>query len=183
MAVKLRLARHGRKKRPYYHIVAADSRAPRDGRFIERVGSYNPMTNPSTIDLDFEKALKWVMNGAEPTDTVKRILSQEGILMKKHLLGGVRKGAFDEVEAEKRFQNWLSDKNAKVANKKSELEASKRAEAKVKLEAETKIKEERAAAIAKKYAEAAAVEAEKTEEAVENIEATEENTPEETSAE
>ena len=100
MATKIRLARHGRKGRPFYHVVVADSRAPRDGRYIERIGSYNPMTNPATIDLNFDRALYWLMTGAQPTDTAKRILSYEGVLMKKHLLEGVKKGAFDMAAAE-----------------------------------------------------------------------------------
>jgi small subunit ribosomal protein S16 len=167
MAVKLRLARHGRKSKPYYYIIATDSKSPRDGRFIERIGSYNPVTNPATIELDFEKALDWVTKGAQPTDTVKRILSYKGVLMKKHLLDGVRKGAFDEAEAEKRFTAWLEEKNSKITAKISDLSAKERAAAKAKLEAETKVKEERAQAIAKKYA------AEAKEEAAEE-EATEE---------
>ncbi len=152
MAVKLRLARHGRKSKPYYYIIAADTRTPRDGRFIERLGSYNPITNPATINLDFDKALDWMMKGAQPTETVKRILSYTGVLMKKHLLEGVKKGAFSEAEAEKRFTAWLEDKNQKISARVSDLSAKEREEAKAKLAAETKIKEERAIAIAKKYA-------------------------------
>ncbi len=152
MAVKLRLARHGRKNKPYYHIIVADSRTPRDGRYIERIGAYNPVTNPATIELDFDKALEWLMKGAQPTDTVKRILSYKGVLMKKHLLEGVKKGAFSEIEAEKRFEAWLDEKEKKISSKVSELSAKERAELKAKLETETKIKEERAQAIAKKYA-------------------------------
>lgn len=163
MAVKLRLARHGRKSKPYYYIIAADSRAPRDGRFIERIGAYNPITNPATIDLDFDKALDWMMKGAQPTETVKRILSYTGVLMKKHLLEGAKKGAFSEAEAEKRFNAWLEDKNQKITAKVSDLTAKEREEAKAKLAAETKIKEDRAQAIAKKYA-AEAEEANKVEE-------------------
>jgi small subunit ribosomal protein S16 len=181
MAVKLRLARHGRKSKPYYYIIAADSRTPRDGKFIERIGSYNPITNPATIDIDFDKALDWVIKGAQPTDTVRRILSYKGILMKKHLLDGVKKGAFSETEAEKRFNAWLEDKNKNITAKISDLSAKERAEAKAKLEAETKVKEERAQAIAKKYA-AEAAEAEK-EEVVEETETTEAVTEEAPAAE
>ena len=155
MAVKLRLARHGRKSKPYYYIVASDTKSPRDGRFIERIGSYNPVTNPATIELDFDKALDWVVKGAQPTDTVRRILSYKGVMMKKHLLDGVRKGAFDEAEAEKRFKVWLEEKTNKINAKVSDLSAKERAAAKAKLEAETKVKEERAQAIAKKYADQA----------------------------
>lgn len=100
MSTKIRLARHGRKGRPFYHVVIADSRAPRDGRYIEKIGTYNPNTNPATIDLKFDRALYWLMTGAQPTDTASRILSYKGVLLKKHLLEGVKKGAFDEAAAE-----------------------------------------------------------------------------------
>ena len=180
MAVRLRLARHGRKARPYYYIVATDGRSPRDGNFIERIGSYNPMTNPATIELDFDKALTWVNNGAQPSDTVRRILSYKGVMMKKHLLDGVKKGAFDEAEAEKRFNSWFDEKNSKIKTKVSDLASAKRAEEKAKLEAETKIKEKRAEAIAKKQLEA--INAAKEENA-EDLPATEENTSEEIVAE
>ena len=106
MPTKIRLARHGRKRKPFYHIVIADSRAPRDGKFIERVGSYNPNTNPATIDLDFDKALSWLQKGAQPTDTVRTILSFKGVLYKNHLLKGVLKGAFSEEVAEEKFKDW-----------------------------------------------------------------------------
>ena len=140
MAVKIRLARHGKKGYAFYHIVAADSRAPRDGKFIEKLGTYNPNTNPATIDLDFGKALDWLQKGAQPTDTCRAILSYKGVMYKKHLLGGVAKGAFTETEAEARFNKWMEAKAGKI---------------------EAKIKEERAAAIAEKKAaaEAAAREA------------------------
>ena len=150
MAVRLRLARHGRKGRPFYYIVAADSRSPRDGRFIERIGSYNPMTNPASIDLNFDSALKWINNGAQPSDTVRSILSYKGVLMKKHLLDGVKKGAFDEAEAEKRFKTWLDAKNAKIRDKISNLAAEKRSSDKARLEAETELNKKKAEAIAKK---------------------------------
>ena len=104
MSTKIRLARHGRKGRPFYHVVIADSRAPRDGRYIEKIGTYNPNTNPATIDLKFDRALYWLMTGAQPTDTASRILSYKGVLLKKHLLEGVKKGAFDEAAAEAKFQ-------------------------------------------------------------------------------
>lgn len=178
MAVKLRLARHGRKSKPYYYIIASDSRTPRDGKFIERIGAYNPVTNPATIDLDFDKALDWMMKGAQPTETVRRILSYKGVLMKKHLLEGVKKGAFSEAEAEKKFKAWLEDKTSKISAQLSDISAKEREEAKAKLAVETKIKEERAQAIAKKYADAAAEakEGEESEEAeaTEATEATEE---------
>jgi len=156
MSVKMRLARHGRKRYAYYHIVIADSRAPRDGRYVERIGSYNPNTNPATIDLDFDKAYSWLLKGAQPTDTVKTILSNEGVLYKKHLMGGVKKGAFDEAEAEKRLEKWLADKNAKLQIKLERLSGDAAAAAKKQLEIEIKIKEERAKVIAAKNAELAA---------------------------
>ena len=170
----MRLARHGRKRYAYYHIVIADSRAPRDGRYVERIGSYNPNTNPATINLDFDKAYDWLLKGAQPTDTVKTILSNEGVLYKKHLMGGVKKGAFDEAEAEKRFDKWVADKNEKLQVKLERLSGDAAAAAKKQLEAEVKINEERAKAIAAKNAElaAAASKAEAQEEVAE--EATEE---------
>ncbi len=183
MAVKLRLARHGRKRRPYYYIIAADSRTPRDGRFIERIGAYNPMTNPATIDLDFDKALDWLFKGAQPTDTVRRILSYKGVLMKKHLLEGVKKGAFSEAEAEKRFKAWLEDKNKKIAEKVSSLSEKERENIKAKLAVETKIKEERAQAIAKKYADEEAENKAKEEAEAENNQEEETTTAEETKVE
>jgi small subunit ribosomal protein S16 len=155
MAVKLRLARHGRKRNPYYYIVATDSRTPRDGKFIERIGSYNPITNPATIELDFENALKWICNGAQPTDTVRRILSYKGVMMKKHLMDGAKKGAFAESDVDVRFNAWLDEKNNKIKTKISGLDSAKRADEKARLEAEKAVNEQRAQAIAKKYADAA----------------------------
>ena len=155
MPVKMRLARHGRKRYAYYHIVVADSRAPRDGRYIERIGSYNPNTNPATIDLDFDKAYDWLVKGAQPTDTVRAILSYKGVLYKKHLMGGVKKGAFDEAEAEKRLENWMTEKEAKIQAKIDRLANEADAETKKQLAAEEKIKEAKAAAIAAKNAELA----------------------------
>jgi len=154
MPVKLRLQRHGRKGYAYYHIVAADSRAPRDGKFIERVGSYNPNTNPATIDLNFDRALYWVQTGAQPTDTVRNILSDEGVYMKKHLLGGVQKNAFDESEAEKRFVTWKNAKQAKTETAKSKLADEARNKAKAHLAVEKEANKVKAAEVAKKKAEA-----------------------------
>ena len=152
MAVKIRLARHGKKAAPFYHIVAADSRAPRDGKFIEKLGTYNPITNPATIELNFERALDWLMKGAQPTDTCRAILSY-----KKHLLGGVAKGAFSESDAEAKFNKWMEEKLGKIASKESKLATDAKAAEKARLAAEAKVKEERAKAIAeKKAAEAAA---------------------------
>ncbi|MCG8411492.1 MAG: 30S ribosomal protein S16 [Bacteroidales bacterium] len=159
MPVKIRLTRRGRKRAPFYHIVIADSRAPRDGRFIESVGTYNPNTNPATIELDFDKALDWLQKGAQPTDTCRAILSYKGVMMKKHLLGGVKKGAFTEEQAEVKFQAWLKEKEAKIQAKKDALKKGEDADAKKRLDEETKIKEARAEELAKKKAEAAEEEA------------------------
>ncbi|MGB0167139.1 MAG: 30S ribosomal protein S16 [Luteibaculum sp.] len=150
MPVKIRLQRHGRKGRPFFHIVAADSRSPRDGRFIERIGDYNPNTNPATINLDFDKAIQWLQNGAQPTDTARAILSYKGVMYKKHLLGGVAKGAFSEEDAEKKFQAWIEGKEGLIQKKVEGLAASKAKEEKERLAAETAKKEEMAAAIAAK---------------------------------
>jgi len=158
MAVKIRLARKGRKKLAYYHIVVADSRSPRDGRYIEKIGKYNPLTNPATIELDFDKALGWLQNGALPTETCRAILSYKGVLIKKHLLEGVKKGAFDDAEATKRFEEWLKKNEEKIESKKSGLEKSKDDERVKKLTAEKKINEARAARLAKKQAALAAKE-------------------------
>lgn len=160
MPVKIRLQRHGRKGYAYYHIVIADSRAPRDGKFIERIGSYNPNTNPATIDLKFDRALYWMTTGAQPTDTTRTILSAEGVLMKKHLLEGVKKGAFDVAEAEKRFAAWKTMKESSVNKTKEQIAAEKAADAKARLAAEVELNKAKAAELAKKLAEAKAAEAE-----------------------
>jgi small subunit ribosomal protein S16 len=156
MAVKIRLARKGRKKLAYYHIVVADSRSPRDGRYIESIGKYNPLTNPATIELDFDKALGWLQNGALPTETCRAILSYKGVLVRKHLLDGVKKGAFDEAEATKRFEEWMKQNEAKIESKKSGLEKSKDDDVSSRLVAEKKVNEARAARLAKKQADLAA---------------------------
>ena len=121
MATKIRLQRNGRKSYAFYSIVIADVRAPRDGKFTEKIGTYNPNTNPATVDLNFERALHWVMCGAQPTDTVRNILSKEGVYMKKHLLGGVAKGAFTEAEAEAKFEAWKNNKQSGLATLKAKL--------------------------------------------------------------
>ena len=139
MATKIRLQRNGRKSYAFYSIVIADVRAPRDGKFTEKIGTYNPNTDPATVDLNFERALHWVMCGAQPTDTVRNILSKEGVYMKKHLLGGVAKGAFTEAEAEAKFEAWKN---------------------KARLEAEKKVNEEIAKKVAEKKAAEAAAKAE-----------------------
>jgi small subunit ribosomal protein S16 len=156
MAVRIRLARKGRKRTAYYHIVVADSRSPRDGRYIEKIGLYNPLTNPATIELDFDKALGWLQNGALPTETCRAILSYKGILIKKHLLEGVKKGAFDDAEATRRFEEWMKQNEAKIEAKKSGLEKSHDDELDKRLTAEKKINEARAARFAKRQAELAA---------------------------
>jgi small subunit ribosomal protein S16 len=156
MPAKIRLQRNGRKRYAYYHIVIADSRAPRDGRNIERIGSYNPNTNPATIVLDFDKALTWLDKGAQPTDTVRAILSYKGVMFKKHLLGGVAKGAFTAEEAETRFEAWVAEKANKVQAKKDGLVTNAETSRKSQLEMEDKKNAERANAIAKRNAEAAA---------------------------
>jgi small subunit ribosomal protein S16 len=175
MATKIRLQRHGKKGRPFYHLVVADSRAPRDGKFVERIGSYNPNTNPATIDINFERALEWVLNGAQPTDTARAILSYKGVLYKKHLLDGVKKGAFDTAAVEEKFQTWLKEKEAKVDGKKDNLAKSKAELKKAALEAEAKKKAEIAKNVAAKNTPVAeeAAEEEVTEEVVEETPAAE----------
>ena len=160
MPVKIRLQRKGRKFQSIYSIVVADSRAPRDGKYIESLGQYNPNTNPATIVLDFNRALEWLQKGAQPTDTCRAILSYKGVLYKKHLLEGVRKGAFDEAEAEKRFQQWMTEKEQKVQAKRDQIKQSKEKLEKSRLEEETKIKEARAEEIAKKRSELVEAESE-----------------------
>jgi small subunit ribosomal protein S16 len=156
MAVRIRLARKGRKKLAYYHIVVADSRSPRDGRYIEKIGTYNPLTDPATIELDFDKALGWLQNGALPTDTCRAILSGRGVLLRKHLLEGVKKGAFDLAEADKRFAEWTKQYESRIEEKKSNLEKTREEGISKKLSEEKKVNEARAARLAKKNAELAA---------------------------
>ena len=116
MPAKIRLQRHGKKGQPFYHIVVADSRSPRDGRFIEKLGTYNPLTNPAQINIKFERALYWYSVGAQPTDTARSLLSKTGVMMKYHLMRGVQKGAMTEEQAEVKFQNWMKEKEARNAN-------------------------------------------------------------------
>jgi small subunit ribosomal protein S16 len=152
MPTKIRLQRHGKKGRPFYHIVIADGRAPRDGRFIERIGTYNPVSNPAEITLDFDKALHWLQVGAQPTETVRTLLSFKGVLYKNHLVKGVKKGALTADEAELKFKEWMEAKQQKFLNKLKEVENEKRNEHKKILEDEAKVKEARAEDIAKKRA-------------------------------
>ena len=171
MPVKIRLQRHGKKGKPFYWIVAADARSKRDGKFLEKLGTYNPNVNPASIDLDVDGAVKWLQNGAQPTDTARNILSYKGALLKNHLAGGVRKGALTEEQAEEKFQAWLSEKEGAVGAKKEAL-AKAEAETKAKaLEAEKEVNAKREAAAkaeeeeAKAAAEAEAAAEEVTEEA------------------
>ena len=146
MATRIRLQRHGRKSYAFYSIVIADSRAPRDGKFIEKIGTYNPNTNPATVDLNFDAALAWVLKGAQPSDTVRNILSREGVYMKKHLLGGVAKGAFGEAEAEAKFEAWKNNKQSGLATLKAKQDEAKKAEAKALAEKKAAEAAEKAAA-------------------------------------
>ena len=160
MATKIRLQRGGRKGYAFYSIVIADARAPRDGKFTEKIGTYNPNTNPATVDLNFERALYWVETGAQPTDTARNILSGEGVYLMKHLRVGVKKGAFDDATAQKKFDAWKADKT-KGAESIREKDAKMKKEAAAKeLEAEKKINEEIAKKVAEKKAAAAAAAAE-----------------------
>jgi len=150
MSVKIRLTRQGKKKFAYYHIVVADSRAPRAGRFVEKIGTYDPNTNPATININHDKAMEWLDKGAQPTETVRAILSYKGILIKKHLLGGVKKGAFTQEEADRRFNEWMKQKEGKIEAKRERISREKEEYAKEHLEKESKIKELRAQEILKK---------------------------------
>ena len=173
MATKIRLQRFGKKGKPFFHVVVADSRSPRDGKFIERLGSYNPNTNPATIEINFDKTLDWVNKGAEPTDTCRAILSYKGVLYKKHLEGGVKKGALTAEQAEAKFAEWLTAKDSRIEGKKSGLTQSKEEIKKAALAAETKKNADRAAALAIKNAPVEEPAAEVTEEAPVAEEATE----------
>ena len=150
MPARIRLQRHGKKNQPFYHIVVADGRAPRDGKFIEKLGTYNPLTNPATIDLNFDRAVEWVKNGAQPSDTVRRILSYKGVLLRRHLQIGVEKGAISQEQADVRFNEWLQAKEAKINSKRSDIENDARNTRKARLEAEKKANETKAAAVAAK---------------------------------
>lgn len=156
MAVKIRLARRGRKKLARFDVVVTDSRSPRDGRFIEKIGTYNPLTNPATIELNEEKAFDWLMKGAQPSDVVKAMLSYRGIMMKKHLQIGVIKGAINQEAADKKLADWKQSKEAKIQSKRDNLAKSKQDAVKARKEAESKVREARAEAIRKKQEAAAA---------------------------
>jgi small subunit ribosomal protein S16 len=159
MAVKIRLARRGRKKLAKFDVVVADSRSPRDGKFIEKIGTYDPLTIPATIHLDEERAFAWLMNGAQPSDTVRAMLSYRGVMLKRHLQIGVGKGAITQEQADQKLSEWKTQKDQKIQSKKDNVSKSKQDAAKARKEAESKIREARAEAIRKK-AEAAAAAAE-----------------------
>jgi small subunit ribosomal protein S16 len=161
MATRIRLQRHGHKGYAFFHVVVADSRAPRDGKFIERIGSYNPNTNPATIDLNFERALYWLQVGALPTDTARTVLSREGVCLKKHLLDGVKKGAFDEAAAEAKFDQWLTKKKMSLQDIKNTARETAKATSKKLLEAEQEINKAKAETLSKKKSEIAFAAAQK----------------------
>ncbi len=150
MPARIRLQRRGKKGGAFYHIVIADGRAPRDGKFIEKIGTYNPLTKPAEIDLDFDKTLDWLTKGAQPSDTVRAILSYKGVIYKNHLLKGVKKGALTQEQAEAKFQAWLTEKEAKVNKYKLDINLAAKEESKKRIEAEAKINEAKAAEIAKR---------------------------------
>lgn len=177
MPVKIRLQRHGKKGKPFYWVVAADARSKRDGRSLEKLGTYNPNVNPASIELDVDAAVKWLQNGAQPTDTARAILSYKGAMLKNHLLGGVKKGALTEEQAEAKFEAWMEEKNSKIEAKSNSVAKAKEDEIAKQLEAEKEVNEKRAAAAEEAENEAvraeadakAAAEAEaKAEEAVED---------------
>ncbi len=187
MPVKIRLQRHGKKGKPFYWVVAADSRSKRDGKFLEKIGTYNPNTNPATIDINLDSAVKWLHNGAQPTDTARTILSYKGALLKHHLDGGVRKGALTQEQADAKLATWLDEKAGKVDAKKDNLSTAK-ADAKAKaIEAEKKVNADRIAAAKQAEADAAAEASEEAataegEEVVADAETTSEENTEETQA-
>ena len=183
MPVKLRLQRHGKKGKPFYWIVAADTRAKRDGKYLEKLGTYNPNLNPAKIELNIDSAVKWLENGAQPTDTTRAILSNEGVLLKKHLAGGVKKGALTEEEAEKKFQEWLTEKKAKTDAKKSNLQKEKDAQEAKALAAEKAANEARIAAALPKIEDEASEVAEETAKVTEETAEAAEETAKETAEE
>ncbi len=171
MPAKIRLQRKGKKGQPFYHIVIADGRAPREGRFIERIGTYNPLTKPAEIDVNFDKAIDWMQKGAQPTDTVRAILSYKGVLYKFHLLQGVKKGAMTPEQAEEKFQAWASEKQAKIVSKIRENELKAKESKKEQVAHEEKLNEAKAATVAKKLAKVAEAEASARKEAIAELQA------------
>lgn len=160
MATRIRLQRHGKKNQPFYHIVVADGRAPRDGRYIERLGTYNPLTNPAEVKINFDRALYWVEVGATPSETAHALLKHEGVYLMKHLRGGIAKGALTESQAQSKFDAWKQDRTSKMNNVKIENQKAAKKEMEKRLEAETKVKEATAAKVAAKLAAIAEAEAE-----------------------
>jgi len=154
MPAKIRLQRRGKKGQAFFHIVIADGRAPRDGRFIEKIGYYNPLTKPAEIEINFDSALRWLQNGAQPTDTVRAILSYKGVIYKKHLLKGVDKGAMTPEQAEEKFQTWLREKESKIASTQNEHALKENESLKAAMAHEQKVNEAKAQILAKKYAKA-----------------------------
>ncbi|MCF8331963.1 MAG: 30S ribosomal protein S16, partial [Bacteroidales bacterium] len=180
MPTKIRLQRRGRKKKPFFHIVIADGRAPRDGRYIEKIGTYDPLPQPAEVDINFERALDWLQKGAQPTATVRAILSYKGILYKNHLQKGVLKGALTQEQADAKFEAWMKEKEEKIGREAQDFKLKQKEEKKKKLEAERKVNEERAAEIAKRRKEEideAAGESQETEAAEETAEAATEEAP------
>ena len=167
MATRIRLQRRGKKNQPFYHLVIADGRVPRDGRFIEDLGTYNPLTNPATLNINFDRALYWLETGATPTDTARAILKREGVYLMKHLRGGIAKGALSEAQAQQKFEAWKKEKDSKLNSVAIEERDKKRAIVKERLAAETKVKEAMAAKIAAHNAELAAAAAKAAQEAAE----------------
>jgi len=164
MATRIRLQRRGKKNQPFYHLVIADGRAPRDGRFIEDLGTYNPLTNPASININFDRALYWLENGATPSDTARAILKREGVYLMKHLKGGIAKGAISEAQAETKFNQWKDEKASKLNNVVRQVADAARDLKKQRLAAETKVREAMSAKIAARNAEIAAEAAKKAEE-------------------
>ncbi len=174
MATRIRLQRHGKKNKAFFHLVAADSRAKRDGKFIEKLGTYNPNTNPATIDINFEKTLTWVQNGAEMSDTARAILSYKGVLYKNHLINGVKKGALTAEQVETKFAEWLAEKDAKVSGKKDSLSKKADQEKANRLKAEIAVNEAKAKEVEAKNTVVEEVAEEVEETAAETVEAAEE---------
>ena len=177
MSVKIRLQRHGKKGKPFYWIVAADARAKRDGKYLEKIGTYNPNVNPAIIDLNVDKAVEWLQKGAQPTDTAKNILSYKGAMLKNHLAGGVRKGALTEEQAEAKFTAWLEEKTAKISDKEAGLSKAQ-SEAKAKALAAEKLVNEARIEAAKPVVEEVAEVEEAVEAAPETIDEAQEKTAE-----
>jgi small subunit ribosomal protein S16 len=183
MATRIRLQRHGKKNKAFFHLVAADSRAKRDGKFIEKLGTYNPNTNPATIDLNFERTLSWVQNGAEMSDTARAILSYKGILYKNHLINGIKKGALTEDQVETKFNEWLAQKDSKITGKKDSLAQKADQDKAGRLKAEIAANEAKAKEVEAKNTVVEDVVEEVEETATETVESVEEVASEESSSE